>query len=103
MRPDASDEDRKRTFQRLNVYAIVAQVGWPYDSYEYRLPRGVQVVQQNQRQQKPNHGRRNRQSQRQNQQTQAHQPAATAPAPAPNNNNRNRQRRNKIFSLLLLN
>lgn len=29
MRPDATDEDRKWTFQRLNVYAIVAQVGWP--------------------------------------------------------------------------
>lgn len=29
MRPDASDEGRKRTFQRLNVYAIVDQVGWP--------------------------------------------------------------------------
>lgn len=29
MGPDASDEGRKRTLQRLNVYAIVAQVGWP--------------------------------------------------------------------------
>lgn len=69
---------------------------WLAYSYEYCLPRGVQVVQQNQRQHKPNHGRRYRQSQQQNQQTQAHQPAATAPVPAPNNNNRNRQRRKKL-------
>lgn len=27
--PDLSDEERHRTFQRLNVYCIVAALGWP--------------------------------------------------------------------------
>lgn len=49
------DDDRRRIFQRLNVYAIVAQVGWPTAiatctansaAGELYLPQGVQVMRQ---------------------------------------------------------
>lgn len=100
MWPDLTDQDRKDIlFQRLNVYAIVASVGWPTAiaacsansrSSAFYLPQGVQVVQQGnrqqQQQQQPNNNRQRRNNQRQ--QPQQQQRNAPAPAPAPQRNRR---------------
>lgn len=91
---DLQDEDRKRIFQRLNVYAIVAQVGWPTAiaactanpaAANYYLPPGVQVAANHSRRRQDQGGQRK--SWRQVQQQQ--QPAQ-APASGPNRSRRRR-------------
>lgn len=104
MWPDLTDQDRKDIFQRLNVYAIVASIGWPTAiaaclansrSSAFYLPQGVQVVQQGQRQQQnqqqPQNNRQRQNNQRQQPQQQQRNAPAPAPAPA---QQRNRRRQN---------
>lgn len=93
--PDLTAADRQWVFQRLNVYCIVAALGWPAAtaacafstaSIDYVLPPGVVLPQREQRPPR---------MQRQN----AQQPAAAAaPAPAPppaQRQNRNKRQRNQ--------
>lgn len=94
--PDLDDEMRTITFQRLNLYTIVAAYGWPTaiaSSFAMQavpvnclLPPGVQPVQQQQNQRQNNNqrgGRRGNQRQ-----------AAPAPSPAPAPARRGGRRRN---------
>lgn len=97
MCPDLSPEDRQWAFQRLNVYCIVAALGWPAAtaafasstaSTDFVLPPRVVLPQQE---------RRNTRNQR-NQAPQ--QPAAAAapppaPAPAPQRQGHGGQRKNR--------
>lgn len=98
MWPDLSDDDRRWAYQRLNVYCIVASLGWSAATAactasamttDYFLPPGkvVPTAPTYQRQQQ---GRNRRQPQQQQ------QPAPfPAPAPAPargRRNNRNQER-----------
>lgn len=80
MCPDLSPEDRQWAFQRLNVYCIVAALGWPQPrlacasstaSTDFDLPPGVVLPQQE---------RRNTRNQAPQQPAAA---AAPVPAPAP--------------------
>lgn len=84
MWPDLDDDDRKWVYQRLNVYCIVASLGWPAAtaacnastvSTDYFLPPGTVIppAQNFQRQQQGT--RRQRQQQQQPQQPPAPQPA----------------------------
>lgn len=81
-RPDLPDADRRWANQRLNVYCIVASLGWPVATAacaastmntDYFLPPGTVIPQQNYNQQ----GNRRQRDQQQQ------QPAQPAPAPAP--------------------
>lgn len=80
--PDLSADEKHRVFQRLNVYCIVAALGWPAataacassaTTNDFVLPPGVVLLQQQER----------RTRTRQNQQQQQPAAAAAAPAPAP--------------------
>lgn len=91
--PDLPDEDRKWAYQRLNVYCIVASLGWPAATAacaastvntDYFLPPGTVIPQQQQ-------GTRRQRAQQQ--QAQPAQPPAPAPAPAPARNDRRQGRR----------
>lgn len=95
--PDLTAADRQWVFQRLNVYCIVAALGWPAAtaacasstaSIDYVLPPGVVLPQREQRAPRMQRAR------------DVQQPAVAAPAPAPappaQRRNRNqRQNRNQ--------
>lgn len=82
--PDLSDDDKQWVFQQLNVYCIIAALGWPPATAacesstavtDFVLPLGMAMQQPNQLQQ------RNRRENRNQRQPAA--PGATAAAPAP--------------------
>lgn len=81
MWPDLPDEDRQWAYQRLNVYCIVASLGWPAATAacaastvntDYFLPPGTVIPPQ-----------ANYQRQQGNRRQQKQQPAPPAPGPAP--------------------
>lgn len=90
MWPDLSDEDRRWAYQRLNVYCIVASLGWSAATAacsastvntDYFLPPGTVIPQQ------ANYQRQ--QGTRRQQQQQQAPPPAPAPAPARRGGRRN--------------
>lgn len=93
MWPDLPDEDRRWAYQRLNVYCIVASLGWPAATAacaastvntDYFLPPGMVI---------PSQANYQRQQGTRRQQQQQQQQQAPPPAPARGGRRNNRQGR----------